>query len=198
MLRKACALCSCDIEHIKEPAILFVGKYGKRYEICFDCESLMDSLVEPKSPEDKTRAEGEIYHYLFEDSEPKSHELVTFFRELLAEGSESMLEAKENLEEYEEEEARLKKEAEEAAEKAMLSAETAATDAVDEALPTEDEFLSDTDKPLKLWVKLLFLLLFALLGGGAVAFGILKSTVPMIVIGAIVFLVGVLTLFSKD
>lgn len=190
MLLKACALCSCDIEHLEEPAVLFVGKYGRRYEICRDCETLMDTLVSPDSDEARNDAAKSVYHYLFNNDEQKSQELISFFNDLLSEDSAAMLEAQENLEEYEEEEKK-KKEAED-------EGDAPVTTPTEEDLPTEEEFLADQDKPLKLWAKLLFLLLFALLGGGAIAFGIIKSAVTMIVMGAIVLLVGIATLFSKD
>ena len=124
--------------------------------------------------------------------------MVNFFKELLSEDSELMSEAKENLEEYEAEEEKRRLEAEEAAKKALSAAEDEATDAFDHALSEEEDFIKDETKPISLGVRLLFLLLFTLLAGGAVAYGIIQSNVISIVIGAIVFLLGLVTSFSKN
>ena len=185
MANKVCALCSHDIDTVEEPALLFIGKYGRRYEICPDCEALMDTLVSTEDEAEKTAAAKTVYHHLFEGDEQKSGELITFFRDLLAENSETMTEAKESLEEYEEEERRKKEEA--LTEKDEVKTE-----------PSEEEFLQSEEKPMKLWVRLVFLLLFLLLGGGALAFGILSSRIAMAVVGGIVILVGIATVFSKD
>lgn len=197
MGNKECALCSCGIEHIKEPALLFIGKYGRRYEICLDCEKTMDTLVSSETPEERDDAIKTVYHHLFEDgSSQKSPELLNFFNRLLGD-SETMNEARENLEEYEAEEAAKQAEAEAIANAALDTAEAAAQDAASDEI-SEEEFLAQGDKPLKLWVKLLFFTLFLVLSGVAIAFGVVKSNIPMIVIGAVVFLIGVGTLFSKE
>ena len=196
---KECALCAKNIDHVKEPALLFIGRYGRRYEICLDCEELMDTLVSPDFENERDAAVKKVYGYLFENGEERvSSEMVNFFKELLSEDSELMSEAKENLEEYEAEEEKRRLEAEEAAKKALSAAEDEATDAFDHALSEEEDFIKDETKPISLGVRLLFLLLFTLLAGGAVAYGIIQSNVISIVIGAIVFLLGLVTSFSKN
>lgn len=196
MGNKECALCSCGIEHIKEPALLFIGKYGRRYEICLDCEKTMDALVSAELPEERDAAVKTVYRHLFEENGQKSPELLNFFNRLLGD-SETMNEARESLEEYEAEEAAKQAEAEAIANAALDTAEAAAQDAASDEI-SEEEFLAEGDKPLKLWVKLLFLALFLALSGVAITFGAIQSNIPMIVIGAIVLLIGVGTLFSKE
>ena len=117
---KECALCAKNIDHVKEPALLFIGRYGRRYEICLDCEELMDTLVSPDFESERDAAVKKVYGYLFENGEERvSSEMVNFFKDLLSEDSELMSEAKENLEEYEAEEEKRRLEAEEAAKKAL-------------------------------------------------------------------------------
>ncbi|MBQ7364273.1 MAG: hypothetical protein IJW46_01600 [Clostridia bacterium] len=195
---KECTLCAKGIDHIKEPALLFIGKYGRRYEICLECEELMDTLVSGEYESERKNAGKTVYRYLFErEGDPISGEVVSFFKDLLAEGSELMQTAQENLDEYEREEEQRRLEAEEAAKKALLAAEEATAVAVDEASISEEEFLKDETEPLSLKVRILFFLLFTLLAAGAVTYGILQSNTVSIVIGAIVFLLGAVSSFSK-
>ena len=195
---KECALCSQNIDHVKEPALLFIGKYGRRYEICLDCEEVMDTLVNPSFDTEREEAAKKIYGYLFEKTdETVSSEMIGFFRDLLTEDSELMTEARENLEEYNAEEEKKRLEAEEAAKKALLAAEEEMGEALD-AVISEEDFIKDETKPLSLGTRLLFFALFTLLAGGAVLYGVLQSNVVSIVIGAIVFLLGTFTSFSKE
>jgi len=195
---KECALCSQNIDHVEEPALLFIGKYGRRYEICLDCEELMDTVVSPDAV-GKEDAVKTVYGYLFNTpDDQKSPELVSFFVKLLDEDSEMMREAQESLSEYEREEEERRRAAEEAAKTALEAAEDAAVEAHDDALPTEEEFIKDETKPVSLGIKLLFMLLFTLLAGGAIAYGVIRSHVLSIVIGAIILILGGFTAFSKD
>ncbi len=201
MSQKICALCTADITVLHEPALLFIGRYGRRYEICKACEDLMDTLVSSEDAATREDAAKTVYHHLFEEGEQKPIELLNFFKDLLSEDSNALLEARENLEDYEEEEEKKRLEAEKKAEDALSIAEEAAIKATDDSLDqgiSEEDFLKDEEKPLSLPMKLLFLVLFLLLGGSAVAYGIFCDSVVMIVLGAIVSLIGLLTLFSKN
>ena len=180
-MRKTCALCSRDIEETNEPAVLFVGKYGRRFEVCEECEALMDTLVSDEAGDERNAAAKKVYHYLFADGIPKSRELLDFFKNLFADG-ESAEAADEDvvdaIEEDTEEEATL----------APIE-----TDALDEI--SEEEFIADKVKPMTLTAKLLFLLLFLALGGGAVFYGILSGTVALIVFGALIAVISAGMLF---
>lgn len=78
---KKCALCSSDIAHLDTPALLFVGKYGKHYEVCTNCETLIDSINAPKEEGGCTlEAINSLYNLVWGDNvEPKSGELLSFF-----------------------------------------------------------------------------------------------------------------------
>ncbi len=187
MLRKVCALCSRDIEESEEPAVLFVGKYGRRYEICANCEGLMDTFVSSEIESDRTGAAKRIYDHLFHEGVPKSAELLDFFKDLFSENGR-LVEAQDLLCEYAEEEA------------AALTDEEDVTPvpaAEENAIPTEEEFLASDGQSMPVISKILFLLLFLLLGGGTVFYGIVSSTISLIVVGAIVALIGVGMVFSK-
>jgi len=71
-------------------------------------------------------------------------------------------------------------------------------DANEEDEISEEEFLADTAKKTPLVIKLLFSLLFLAVGGGAIAYGILRSSTFAIVAGAIVALLGIASVFTKD
>lgn len=183
MQPKACALCSRDIETQTEPAVLFVGKYGRRYEICSACERLMDTFVSGESESERTDAAKRVYGYLFNDGIPKSPELLSFFKELFAEG-DRLDEAKELLSE------------EESTEASVTEAEGVPSQE-DEALISEEEFLADREKPTSLVTRLVFLLLFLLLGGGTLFYGIVGGKTLLVVVGAIIALLGTITVFSS-
>ena len=63
---------------------------------------------------------------------------------------------------------------------------------------TEEAFLAEDTKKTSLVTKIVFLLLFLALGGGALAYGIIKPSVFTIVIGAIIILLGIASIFAKD
>jgi len=186
MNKKTCALCSCDIEGLEEPAVLFVGRYGRRYEICTECENLMDTFVSGDFESERTDAAKRIYDCLFNSGHPKTPELLGFFKELFTDG-ERLAEAEAMLAEIEEEEI-----VEEKAEEV-----TPAVTSDEAAIPTEEEFLADREKPMSSFSKILFFFLFLLLGGGAVFYGITSSTVFLTVIGAVIALFGFGALFTK-
>lgn len=184
MERKTCALCALDIEEQNEPAILFVGKYGRRYEICTDCEHLMDTFVSSEDEGKRNEAAKTVYNHLFSEGVPKSMELLEFYKNLFDEG-EGLAEAQKLLREYEEEERA-------SCEEEALTEEEPTANEISEA-----EFLADREKPLGISVKIFYLFLFLLLGGAAVGYGILQSIVSLIVAGALVALLGIGMLFSK-
>lgn len=195
---KLCAICSESIEFEKEPALLFVGRSGHRYEICHSCEELMDRFVANENENDRKEAAGKLYDLVF--STKKSLELLTFFKELFTEDSETQLTAEESLKEYREEEEAAREEAEKLATEAIDRAEEAAATAMKEAENSfsEEAFLSEGKKKPSVGVKLLFCLLFLLLGGGAIAVGILFDYIFSTVIGVIIALMGVAAVFTKD
>ena len=164
---------------------MFVGKYGKRYEICTECEEVMDTFLSGDFESERTAAAKKLYDCLFAENDPKSPELLSFFKDLFSENGKTLLEAQESLREYEEE---LRESHEE---------DAPVTPPVDDSLPTEEEFLRDREKPMSIWAKLLLLLLYLLLGGGAIWFGIIRSTVALIVAGSLIALIGVFMSFSK-
>ena len=190
-MSKTCALCSREIEETNEPAVLFVGKYGRRFEVCADCEALMDTLVSGKATDERNAAAKRVYHYLFEDGIPKSRELLDFFKNLFADG-ESVEESEEgsveNTEEVIDEDT--EKDIDEDVEETPAPAQT-----VESCEISEEEFIADKVKPMTLTAKLLFLLLFLALGGGALAYGIMTGAVTMIVFGALIALIASGALF---
>ena len=100
---KDCVICSKDIGYLKEPALLFIGKYGKRYEICTECEALMDAFVAPEAGEGKKKAADTLYSLIFEKGAGhKGSELLHFFSDLFNTESETAKEAEESLKEYRE------------------------------------------------------------------------------------------------
>lgn len=190
MPEKICAICGCDIHGVEEPAVLFIGKYGRRYAICADCEVLMDTFVSGENESEKTAAAGKIYEYLFNSGLPKTPELLGFFKELFTDG-ERLAEAEALLSEYHEDEE------DEKAENSSEEEEAAAPVTKEQAIPTEEEFLADREKSMSSFSKILFFLLFLLLGGGAVFYGVMSSVISLIVTGAVIALLGVGALFAK-
>ena len=185
MPQKTCAICGCDIRGVEEPAVLFIGKYGRRYTVCADCEKLMDTFISGEDESEKTAAAKQIYDYLFNSGLPKTPELLAFFKELFTD-SEKLAEAEATLAELEAEES-----AEEDTEEAEAVTSTVTSDE-EAVIPTEEEFLADREKPMSLFSRILFFLLFLLLGGGAIFYGVVSSMISLTVIGALVALLGLL------
>ena len=255
----------------REPALLFIGRRGRRYEICPACEEQMDRLLQPKAEADRRNALDYLYRRLFDPAfGQKSGEIVEYFRNLLSD-EEAFQAAEEAVRQDGEEETGAEREDRktsvagawgEAAGTADLSDTTGgilssdgvdgrsrasdgvdgkgrasdgvdgkgcASDGVDDDFrisgntddeapvsgntddespvsgnadeggdDLSDDLLSKEPKKTSLGIKLLFLFLFLLVGGGTLAYGILRSSVATIVVGAVVILLGIASVFAKD
>lgn len=234
----------------REPALLFIGRRGRRYEICPACEEQMDRLLQPKAEADRRNALDYLYRRLFDPAfGQKSGEIVEYFRNLLSD--EEAFQAAEEAVRQDGEKAGAEREDRkisvadawgEAAGTADLSDTTGgilasdgvdgrsrasdgvdgkgrASDGVDDDFrisdnaddespvsgnadeggdDLSDDLLSKEPKKTSLGIKLLFLFLFLLVGGGTLAYGILRSSVATIVVGAVVILLGIASVFAKD
>lgn len=244
----------------REPALLFIGRRGRRYEICPACEEQMDRLLQPKAEADRRNALDYLYRRLFDPAfGQKSGEIVEYFRNLLSD--EEAFQAAEEAVRQDGEEAGAEREDRktsvagawgEAVGTADLSDTTGgilasdgvdgrsrasdgvdgkgcASDGVDDDFrisgntddeapvsdnaddespvsgnadeggdDLSDDLLSKEPKKTSLGIKLLFLFLFLLVGGGTLAYGILRSSVATIVVGAVVILLGIASVFAKD
>ena len=197
---KQCAICSQSIEAVENPAILFIGRWGHQYELCPKCEAVTERFIEPASPEDKKEAADIIYHRFFEVSNGrKSAELLDYMKSLFDESSQTLEEAREAL--------RLSQEDDTTDIVPSANAEENNTPQTTEDTPvssseeneiSEEEFLASDAKKTPMGIKLVFLLLFLAIGGGAIGYGILRDSVFPIVSGAIVALLGITSVFTKD
>lgn len=193
---KQCAICAQSIEQVKDPAILFIGRYGHHYELCPECEAASERFIEPESENDRKEAADIIYHRFFTvNTDRKSAEMLDYMKSLFDESSKTLEEAREAL--------RLSQEESENDIVPSAVAEENNTpilseDTVEEDEISEEEFLADTAKKTPIAIKLVFLLLFLAVGGGAVCYGILRASTFAIVAGAIVALLGIASVFTKD
>ena len=193
---KQCAICAQSIENIQDPAILFIGRLGHHYELCPECEAATERFIEPKTEEDRREAADIIYHRFFKvNTDRKSAEILDYMKSLFDESGSTLAEAREAL--------RLSQEECDADVVPSATAEENNPSAPLENTPKEDEiseeeFLADTAKKTPIAVKLVFLLLFLALGGGAIAYGILQPSTFAIVAGAVVAFLGVTSVFTKD
>lgn len=193
---KQCAICAQSIENIQDPAILFIGRLGHHYELCPECEAATERFIEPKTEEDRREAADIIYHRFFKvNTDRKSAEILDYMKSLFDESGSTLAEAREAL--------RLSQEECDADVVPSATAEENNPSAPLENTPEEDEiseeeFLADTAKKTPIAVKLVFLLLFLALGGGAIAYGILQPSTFAIVAGAVVAFLGVTSVFTKD
>lgn len=204
---KYCAICSAELAESesntalpkdeaaeagkKEPALLFIGKYGKKHEICPVCEEKMDELLTSESPEGRKDALDYLYTRLFDPEYGKtSGEVVEYFRGLLSD-DEALAEASRNLKESADADA-------DSIVEADADAESDNGTKAKEASAEEENFLSKEPKRTSLGVKLVFLFLFLLVGGGTLAYGIVRSSVLTIVVGSIIILLGIGSVFAKD
>lgn len=207
---KYCAICSAELaeseiktdlpetkgdaqepapEQTPAPALLFIGKYGRKHEICPACEEKMDELLTSESPAGRKDALDYLYTRLFDPEFGKtSGEVIEYFRTLLSD-EEALAEASRNLAES--------ADADAAADTDTDADTESDTEAV-EAPAEEESFLSKEPKKTSLGVKLVFLFLFLLVGGGTLAYGIIRSSVFTIVIGSIIILLGIGSVFAKD
>ena len=193
---KQCAICAQSIENIQDPAILFIGRLGHHYELCPECEAATERFIEPKTEEDRREAADIIYHRFFKvNTDRKSEEILDYMKSLFDESGSTLAEAREAL--------RLSQEECDADVVPSATAEENNPSAPLENTPEEDEiseeeFLADTAKKTPIAVKLVFLLLFLALGGGAIAYGILQPSTFAIVAGAVAAFLGVASVFTKD
>lgn len=196
---KQCAICAQSIEHVQDPAILFIGRLGHHYELCPECEAATERFIEPKTEEDRREAADIIYHRFFKvNTDRKSAEILDYMKSLFDESGSTLAEAREALRLSQEEcdaDVVPSATAEENNPSAPLE-NTPETNEIDEI--SEEEFLADTAKKTPIAVKLVFLLLFLALGGGAIAYGILRPSTFAIVAGAVVAFLGVASVFTKD
>ena len=199
---KQCAICAQSIEHVQDPAILFIGRLGHHYELCPECEAATERFIEPKTEEDRREAADIIYHRFFKvNTDRKSAEILDYMKSLFDESGSTLAEAREALRLSQEEcdaDVVPSATAEENNPSAPLE-NTPEIDEIDEISEiSEEEFLADTAKKTPIAVKLVFLLLFLALGGGAIAYGILRSSTFAIVAGAVAAFLGVASVFTKD
>ena len=199
---KQCAICAQSIEKIKDPAILFIGRYGHHYELCPECEAASERFIEPKSAEDRKEAADIIYHRFFTvNTGYKSAEMLDYMKALFDENGKTLSEAQEALRLSQEEAQNNVVPSADAEENNMLppSEETPLSffDNEEDEI-SEEEFLADVAPKTPLAIKLAFLLVFLAVGGGAIAYGILRDSTFSIVAGAIVALLGLSSVYSKD
>ena len=198
---KQCAICAKSIETVKDPAILFIGRLGHQYELCPECEAAVERFIDPQSADDRKEAADIIYHRFFQvNTDRKSGELLDYMKSLFDESGKTLEEAREAL--------RLSQEdcktdivpSANAEENNTLKTteDTSLIASSEEDEISEEEFLADTAKKTPIGIKLIFLLLFLAIGGGAVCYGILRDSVFSIVAGAIVALLGIASVFTKD
>jgi len=193
---KQCAICAQSIEHIQDPAILFIGCFGHPYELCPECEAASERFIEPKSEDDRKEAADIIYHRFFTvNTDRKSAEMLDYMKNLFDENGKTLAEAKEALRQSQEE---TPNDVVPSADAEENNTPIITEDANEEDEISEEEFLADTAKKTPLVIKLLFSLLFLAVGGGAIAYGILRSSTFAIVAGAIVALLGIASVFTKD
>lgn len=200
---KQCAVCALSIEHINEPAILFIGRYGYCYELCPECEKAVERFISPESEDDRREAADIVYDRFFRiNTDRKSAELLDYMKSLFNENGSTLAEAQEALRLFKEESELAEEETDEenAAEKndGKLVNEDTPTEDTEEDEISEEEFLADTAKKTPLGLKLLFLLLFLAIGGGAIAYGVWQSSTFSTVAGAIVALLGIASVCTKD
>ena len=199
---KQCAICAQSIEEVKDPAILFIGRYGHHYELCPICEAASERFIEPQTANDRQEAADIIYHRFFKlNTEYKSAEMLDYMKSLFDESGQTLAEAREALRLSQEEEENTVVPSADAEENNISTIpedtlEPTFNDEEDEI--SEEKFLADTAKKTPLAIKLVFLLIFLAIGGGAVAYGIFHTSTFTIVAGAIVALLGITSVFSKD
>lgn len=193
---KLCAICSADIENEEAPPLLFIGKFGRHYEICPACERVMDKLVAKESTENERRASTEyLYKRLFESEYGKTRaEVVEFFKTVLSD-RDIMARLDEN---------RLQSLRDDTAEQTDADAEedasspaTADDETVEESFEEESALSREAEK-VSWKVKLGFLLSYLAVGGGALAYGIVRTSVFTIVTASLILLLGLASVFARD
>lgn len=200
---KQCAICSKNIDDMKEPAILFIGRYGHHYELCPDCEGVMERFIAPEAKGDREAAADILYHRIFdENTGRKSAEMLDYIKALFSENSETLAEAEQSVREYREEAKALEESGDADTDPDSDIAQDAqqsvpALSATDDGI-TEEEFVALKTPKTPFAIKLVFLFLFLLIGGGAIAYGIIESSVFSVVVGAIITLLGLTSVFAKD
>ena len=189
---KQCAICSLSIEKIEEPAILFIGRLGHPYEICPECEAAVERFITPKSDEDRRQAADIVYDRYFRiNTGYKGSEMLQYMKSLFDENGETLAEAQEALRQYHEETSE--------SENAAPVEDIPTVPIIDEEDEmSEEEYLADTAKKTSWAVKIIFLLLFLAIGGGAIVYGILRSSTFAIVSGALIALLGLASIVTKD
>lgn len=198
---KQCAICAKSIEALEDPAILFIGRLGHQYELCPECEAATERFIEPASDDDRKEAADIIYHRFFKvNTDRKSAELLDYMKSLFDEGGKTLAEAREALRlSQEEAETDIVPSADaEDNNTPTITEDSSVLSLSEESEISEEEFLAETAKKTPIGIKLLFLLLFLAIGGGAVCYGILRDSVFSIVSGAIVAFLGITSVFTKD
>lgn len=197
---KQCAICAQSIDHVKDPAILFIGRYGHHYELCPECEAASERFIEPKTETDRKEAADIIYHRFFTvNTDRKNAEILDYMKNLFDEGGKTLAEAREALRLSQEESETDVVPSADAEENNIqtLTENNENENEVEEEI-SEEEFLSESIQKTPLAFKLIFLFLFLAVGGGAVAYGILRSSTFAIVSGAIVAFLGLASVCTKD
>lgn len=198
---KQCAICAQSIDAVKDPAILFIGRYGHHYELCPECEAATERFIDPQSETDRKEAADIIYHRFFTvNTDRKSGEMIDYMKSLFDESGKTLEEAREALRLSQEESENDIVPSANAEENntPILTEDTPFPLADDEYEISEEEFLADTAKKTPLAIKLFFLLLFLAIGGGAIFYGITQKNTFALVSGAIVAFLGLTSVFTKD
>lgn len=208
---KTCSICGKPLEEEKEYAVLLIGRYGTVYQICEQCEENTDALASRQNDEARKSAADYMYKKVFEEKNGRcSPEVVDYLNELIKGDESTISEAIDAVNSEgaaeEDEEGAGGEDSEKS--KAVPSDGTDTNDkdpgqdALDAIASDSDEddggYISEEPKKTSLAVRIIFLLIFLLIGAGVLAYGIMQSAVSTIVIGVVVLLIGVASVFIKD
>ena len=213
---ESCAICGRALGSEKEHAVLLIGRYGTVHRICDECEEKMDSLVASENAEEQKDAADYIYRNVFNTETGRcSPEVVEYLSGIMNGDSDAVSAARDAALDSADECAAgnvgaenpeyIPADSESASENAQdkedigkraFDAISADTDGDENA--DDDDYVSQEPKKTSLAIRIIFFFIFLLIGGSVLAYGIMYKTVSTIVIGAIVLLIGIASVFMKD
>lgn len=213
---ESCAICGRALGSEKEHAVLLIGRYGTVHRICDECEEKMDSLVASENAEEQKDAADYIYRNVFNTETGRcSPEVVEYLSGIMNGDSDAVSAARDAALDSADECAAgnvgaenpeyIPADSESASENAQgkedigkraFDAISADTDGDENA--DNDDYVSQEPKKTSLAIRIIFFFIFLLIGGSVLAYGIMYKTVSTIVIGAIVLLIGIASVFMKD
>ncbi len=175
---KTCSVCNTDITDIKDPALLFIGRYGYKFEICSACEEYMDNLVSPETEDAEKDAVEYFYAKLFDNKNGKCHPDVIKYIASIVQNDEAAIE-----------------EAAAAIEEAENPPENDGEAEKNEQGEDDEGLIEEAPTPLS--AKIIALVISLLICGAVIFYGIKFSYILSTIVGIITAVIAIL-IFLTD